>query len=54
MKKYNIVFEKGNTMELWASNDHNARQIAIGYCACLTGKSQETINNEIVAVKQVN
>ena len=51
MKKYQVKFCDGCVTEVWASNAHNAKQIAIGVCCRSSGKLQTEIAEQIISVK---
>lgn len=53
MKQYEINFKDGHKLTIWASNPHNAKNIAIGICARSSGKSQDEIASQIDFLKEI-
>lgn len=54
MKRYLVKFKNGDKSEVWASNAHNAKQIAIGFDRYYTGREQSDITQDIVSVELVS
>ena len=54
MQKYIIKWKDGSTWEIWASNAHNAEQIAIGTAAKSSGKPCSYWAEQIETVTSTN
>lgn len=57
MKKYIVFFDVGKgkeSHEIWASNEHNAKQMTIGYLKYYLGNTQTISDTNIISAELIS